>query len=101
VASDPAKRKNLAEAALERAIAEGTAALQGELGAAHKRIGELEALLGRIAALAGGSRISEQVLLPLERKPLPAVLDVQPTTDPVPEGVDLAGDDNMGAGRWV
>jgi hypothetical protein len=101
LASDPAKRKNLAEAALERAIAEGNSALAAELAAANKRIGELEALLGRIASLAGGHRIAEQVVLPLERKALPAVLDVQPTTDPVPEGVDLAGEDNMGAGRWV
>lgn len=90
-------KSNAAARALDAAIAAETAELQDELRRKDAENARLRGLLSRIIGLAstGTQAVETQQVSP----PQPPRLE----EPPIPEGpsVDLAGEDNLGAGRWV
>lgn len=103
------KRSEAAQRALQRAIDEGTAALQEELRQKEARIAQLEALLARICAMAnvtpGEVAAAPQPVPPAPRREdLPAEVRAaleRPIEQPLVDGPELAGGDNLGEGRWI
>lgn len=100
------KRAGVAAAkVLRQVIAEETLAIQAELTAANRRIGELQAALAGIAAAAMAAQGAAVTLpgAPLEKRTLPAELSRPAEPEPMMEEppIDLAGEDNMGRGRWL
>lgn len=100
------KRAGVAAAkVLRQVIAEETLAIQAELTAANRRIGELQAALASIAAAAMAAQGAAVTVpgAPLEKRTLPAALSVPQEAEMAEQEppIDLAGDDNLGAGRWV
>lgn len=88
-------RTNAAEKALRQAIAEETAALQAELRQRDAEILRLHGVLSQIGNIVGA--------VP---KHAPAVRVAPPPPEPEPEvapapEMELAGEDNMGPGRWA
>lgn len=98
----PSKRASAAERALERAIEEGTAAVQAELRVARTRITQLEGLLTRIASIATQPTIA---LPEIPRPSAPAIETLpehlQEHLRNPPEPLPLDDQDSMGPGRWI
>ncbi len=94
-----ASKKSLAEKALRAAIAEETSDLQAQLRQRDAEIARLHGLLVRISEIASTGGLAP-LAQPVNRMAhaLPEI--VQP---PIPEGprVPLAGDDELGDGRWA
>ncbi len=91
-----ASKKSLAEKALRAAIAEETSDLQGQLRQRDAEIARLHGLLVRISEIASTGGPAP---LPVNRmQTLPVIVQAE-----IPEGpsVPLAGDDEMGEGRWA
>lgn len=98
------KRATLAaEKVLRQAIDEETAAVRAELAEANLRIKAMQAAFASIAAAAMSAQGEVVAGPPQEKRVLPPELMAPPTHDFVPmdDPVDLAGEDNMGSGRWV
>lgn len=100
----PKQRVTLtAERALKAAIAEETAGVREELAAANRVIVELSGLLGKVAQIASqGGQAVGVVDAHARSVPVPARIPVAEEVE-IPSGpeTELAGDDNLGAGRWV
>lgn len=101
------KKRATAERALERAVEEETVAIRAELKAAQAQVKALHAVLSKIGGIAFGATAAEIAIAGQpEKRTLPADLAIaaapqqdEPLAQEPP--IDLAGEDNMGAGRWI
>lgn len=104
------KRAAAAQRALERAVDEETATLRAELKAKDAEVRALHTTLSRIAGIAFGAVGAEPGPVstePLEKRVLPAVLAAAAAPAPAEEPIwheppiDLAGEDDLGPGRFL
>ena len=100
MARSKSSRSAAAKRALSLAIAEETKELQDRLREKDAEIVRLHGVISQIGRIVAGVPLAETPRLPAPKLPdeIREQIDVSESTGPE---TDLAGGDNMGAGRWV